>query len=277
MILVIIPCFNHGEFLPAAVESVLSTRRNDIEMVIDNGSTDPRTHSEIDKLNARGIKVIRQENKGLGAARNAGVLASEGRYIFPLDADDHLRPDLLDLGIKIIDSQPEIGVIYGDALCFGSRNDRWRVRPFDGNRLLDWNFIHASALYRRLIWEQSGGYDTGMPVQGLEDWDFWLGTYELGWRFEYVAEAFFEYRQAEQSIRTVGFEDQIRKFEAKKHGMLYQQTWLSELNEQQSIKWAMRHLVKLVECRLNAKFNEKKPASLGGHECESSKSQRHHS
>jgi hypothetical protein len=51
-----------------------------------------------------------------------------------------------------------------------------------------------------------------MPVQGLEDWDFWLGAYELGWRFEYVPEVFFEYRQAEQSIRTVGFEDQIRKF-----------------------------------------------------------------
>jgi glycosyltransferase involved in cell wall biosynthesis len=132
----------------------------------------------------RGVQgVIRQENKGLGAARNAGVLASEGRYIFKLDADDHLRPDWLDLGIKIIDSQPKIGVIYGDALCFGSRNDRWGVGPFDGNRLLDWNFIHASALYRRSIWEQSGGYNTGMPVQGLEDWDFWLGAYVLGWRF----------------------------------------------------------------------------------------------
>jgi glycosyltransferase involved in cell wall biosynthesis len=262
---VIIPCFNHGEFLPEAVESVLSTQRNDIEIVvIDDGSTDPRTHSEIDKLNARGIKVIRQENKGLGAARNAGVLASDGRYIFPLDADDHLRPDWLDRGIKIIDSQPEIGVIYGDALCFGSRNDRWRVGPFDRNRLLDWNFIHASALYRRSIWEQSGGYDTGMPVQGLEDWDFWLGAYELGWRFEYVPEIFFEYRQVEQSMitRTAGFEDQIRKFVAKKHGMLYRQAWLSEVNERQSIKWTLRHLLRLIECRLKAKFSEKKPAFL---------------
>jgi hypothetical protein len=103
-----------------------------------------------------------------------------------------------------------------------------------------------------------------MPVQGLEDWDFWLGAYEHGWRFEYVPEIFFEYRQAEQSmiIRTTGFEEQIRKFVAKKHGMLYRQAWLSEVNERQSIKWAMRHLVKLVECRLKAKFNEKKPAFL---------------
>src|ERR1700730_12922056 len=105
MISFIIPCFNHGEFLPEAVESVLRIQRNDIEIVvIDDGCTVPRTHSEIDKLNTLGIKVIRQQNKGLGAARNAGVLASEGRYIFPLDADDHLRSDWLDIGIKIIDS-----------------------------------------------------------------------------------------------------------------------------------------------------------------------------
>jgi hypothetical protein len=101
-------------------------------------------------------------------------------------------------------------------------------------------------------------------VQGLEEWDFWLSAYEHGGRLEYVPEIFFEYRQAEQSMitRTAGFEDQIRKVGAKKHGMLYRQTWLSEVNERQSIKWPMRHLVKLVDSRLKAKFNEKKPAFL---------------
>src|ERR1700724_1613941 len=142
---VIIPCFNHGEFLTEAVESVLSTQRNDIEIVvIDDGSTDPRTRSEIDKLSAEGIKVIRQENKGLGAARNAGVLASQGEYLFPLDADDRLRSGWIERGIEILDSNPQVGVVYGDAQCFGTRTDRWHVGPFDPERLLFSNFIHAS-------------------------------------------------------------------------------------------------------------------------------------
>ena len=77
--------------------------RDDLELiVVDDGSTDERTRKEMDALSTRGIKVIRQENKGLAGARNAGVLASQGEYIFPLDADDRLRPGWIDRGIGIL-------------------------------------------------------------------------------------------------------------------------------------------------------------------------------
>lgn len=165
---VVIPCFNHGEFLQEAIGSVRTIKRADIEIVVvDDGSTDEKTCAEIGKLSESGIKVIRQENKGLGAARNAGVRISQGEYIFPLDADDRLRSDWIDVGIELLDSKPRVCVIYGDAQCFGTRTDRWRVGPFDSERLLYRNFIHASALYRRSVWELNKGYDTGMPVQGL--------------------------------------------------------------------------------------------------------------
>jgi glycosyltransferase involved in cell wall biosynthesis len=86
---VIIPCFNHGEFLPEAVASVAAIERPDVELiVVDDGSTDERTCQEIDAIIAQGIKVVRQENKGVAAARNAGVLVAKGQYILPLDADN---------------------------------------------------------------------------------------------------------------------------------------------------------------------------------------------
>src|ERR1700722_17294861 len=193
---VVIPCFNHGAYLPEAVGSVERVKRDDIEIiVIDDGSTDERTRQEMDRLSAEGIKVIRQENKGLGAARNAGVLASQGEYLFPLDADDRLRSGWIETAIGILDSQPQVGIVYGDTQCFGTETHRWVVGPFDSERLLNWNFIHCSALYRRSIWEQNGGYDGGMAVQGLEDWDFWLSALERGWRFEYLPEVFFDYRR----------------------------------------------------------------------------------
>jgi glycosyltransferase involved in cell wall biosynthesis len=205
----------------------------------------------MDALPAQGIKVIRQENKGLAAARNAGIAISRGEYVLPLDADDRLRFGWIDRGIRILGSNPLIGVVYGDAQCFGTRNDRWTTGPFDPDRLLQWNYIHASALYRRSVWEQNCGYDGAMPVQGYEDWDFWLGALEHGWKFAYMREVFFEYRQAERSMVTFtrGFESHIEAFVASKHGLLYRRQWQQQMRERESVKGICRDIGRLLDFR----------------------------
>jgi len=78
----------------------------------------------------------------------------KGECLFSLDADDRLRSGWINRGIGILDSDPQVGVNYGDAQCFGRRTG-----PFDADRLLYWNFILASALCRRSGWEQNSGYD----------------------------------------------------------------------------------------------------------------------
>ena len=50
------------------------------------------------------------------------------------------------------------------------------------------------------IWEQNRGYDGTMPIQGLEDWDFWLSAFAHGWKFAYVPEVLFEYRVTGNSM-----------------------------------------------------------------------------
>jgi glycosyltransferase involved in cell wall biosynthesis len=254
---IVIPCFNHGEFLPEAVASVTKIARDDIELiVVDDGSTDEGTVREVDKLVSQGIKVIRQGNNGPAGARNAAINASQGEYILPLDADDRLRSGWIDSAIAILDSDAQVGVVYGDAQCFGTRTDHWRVGPFEADKLLNWNFIHASALFRRSVWEQNSGYDLTI-LRGLEDWDFWLGAMEHGWRFAYMPEVFFEYRQAVQSLTTstAGYQDQVREFVARKHGLLYWQAWLSLVSERQSLRWTFQNLRKLLKSRLKQKFN----------------------
>jgi glycosyltransferase involved in cell wall biosynthesis len=249
---IVIPCFNHGEFLPEAVASVTQIGRDDIELVVvDDGSTDARTGREMDKLVAQGIKVIRQVNKGLAAARNAGILASGGQYIFPLDADDHLRQGWIDHGIRILDTNPEVGVVYGDGEYFGIRTGRWHVGPFNREQLLRWNQIAACALYRRPIWEQNNGYDGTMPVQGLEDWDFWLGAFEHGWQFAYVPEVLFDYRVAKESMLTRAheFDKQVEEFIALKHGPLYRHAFVELANQQESLRWTFFNLYRLLKSR----------------------------
>jgi glycosyltransferase involved in cell wall biosynthesis len=253
---VIIPCFNHGEFLPEAVASVAAIERDDVELiVVDDGSTDERTCKEIGAIIAQGTKVVRQENKGVAAARNAGVVLARGKYILPLDADNRLRSGYIEHGIRILDANPQVGVVYGDAAYIGERKGRWRIGSFDRNRLLQCNQIDACAMYRRSIWEQNNGYDGTMPVQGFEDWDFWLCALENGWRFAYVPEVLFDYRVAKESMLTRGQRDgrQVEKFIALKHALLYRDAYYQLANQQKSLRWTLRNLGGLLKSRLTPK------------------------
>lgn len=263
---VVIPCFNHGEFLMDAVRSVTDLNRADVELIIvDDGSTDERTRAEMAVLEQQGLHVVRQVNRGLAAARNAGVSASQGSCILPLDADNRLRSAYIERGIEILDGNPDIGVVYGDAEYVGLRDGRWDVGPFDPVRLLKNNYIDACAIYRRSVWEQNGGYDGSMPVQGLEDWDFWVGALEHGWQFAYVPEILFEYRVANESMitRARGFWPPLEEFVSRKHGPFYKKAWLSNLNdieelrrERESIVLTLKNLRRLVRKRLATRVRE---------------------
>jgi glycosyltransferase involved in cell wall biosynthesis len=255
---VVVPCFNHGEFLLEAVASVTAIKRDDVELiVVDDGSTDKRTRDEMDLLTESGIRVLRQENKGLAAARNAGILALQGTYILPLDADNRLRPGYVEHGIRILDANSKVGVVYGDAEYIGMHTGRWHVGPFERDKLMQWNYIDSCGVYRRSVWEQNRGYDGTMPVQGLEDWDFWLGALEHGWEFAYVPEVLFEYRVAKESMltRTEGFQSQVEAFIATKHSLLYRRDWQRLEREHASVKATSRNLARLLKARFKQKFN----------------------
>ena len=236
---VIIPCFNHGDFLSEAIASVTAMARRDIELiVVDDGSTDQLTLQKLQAVENTGVRVIRQENKGPAEARNVAIRNSSGLYILPLDADNRLRPAYVQHGVRILDRNPRVGVVFGDAQYIGIRGGRWYMGPLDRNRILHGNHIDACAVYRRTIWEQNGGYDTAFLLRGLEDWDFWLTTLENGWEFEYVREILFEYRVNECSMNTraLRFKPQATDLIARKHALLYREAFLRLKEERESFK-----------------------------------------
>lgn len=190
---VVIPCFELGELLVEAVASVERSAAGSCELiVVDDGSRQPRTLEVIAALRERGYHVISQPNSGLAAARNRGIGEARGRYILPLDADNRLAPGFIAAAVHVIDAQPEVGVVYGDRLDFGARSGRQRIPEVDLPELLWANTIDACAVYRREIWEASGGYDAGAAV--WEDWELWISAAERGWRFHRLPEVAFEYR-----------------------------------------------------------------------------------
>jgi glycosyltransferase involved in cell wall biosynthesis len=250
---VVIPCYNYGAFLDEAVKSVLAAGRTDIELVIvDDGSTDPFTRSELDRLAGDGLRVLRQANQGLAATRDAGIRATSAAYLLPLDADNKIRPVFIETALEILDRRPEVGVVYGDAEYFGARTGRWVTGPFQRDRLMRWNYIDACAVLRRSVWEQNGGYDRTMPLQGLEDWDMWMGASSRGWEFSYVPEIFFDYRVKQQSMITETFarSEETADFMARKHARLYRAAWLQLDLDRRSFKTTVRRSWQLGVARI---------------------------
>ncbi|MDD2553417.1 MAG: glycosyltransferase [Desulfotomaculaceae bacterium] len=193
---VIIPCYNYGKYLPEAIESAQNQTLGNIEIiVVDDGSNDPLTIKLLDELALNSsVKLIRQPNKGLSAARNTGIRATNARYITCLDADDLIDPTYLEKAVMVLETRPDLGLAYPLAQLFGDFEEIWYTEPLDPGKLLQYNHIPVVAVYRRAIWEKVGGYDESMRI-GYEDWDFWLRLAGEGYGGYLIREPLFKHRR----------------------------------------------------------------------------------
>jgi glycosyltransferase involved in cell wall biosynthesis len=207
---IVIPCYNHGRLLREALASVEQVRNaNLLEVIIvDDGSTEVETTTILRQLEEAGYCVVPQPNRGLGAARNAGIRLAKGEFILPLDSDNRLRDVYLNEGVSLLRENPSVGVVYADAEYFGERSGRWDVPEFNLLSLIRTNFIDACALFRKSLWEEVGGYDEQMPWMAWEDWEFWLRIASHGGTFVHLNNIGFDYRVRKNSmiVNTIGFD-----------------------------------------------------------------------
>ncbi len=228
---VVVPCHDDGGYLREAVDSIPTADSPATEViVVDDGSTDPRTRSVLARLERDGgLRVLRRPHEGLCAARNAGIEATTAPYILPLDADNRLRPGYIARAAQVLDRDPEVGVVYADARRFGRERAIWRLPDFDASRLLVENFIDACSVFRRRVWEDCGGYDGARFGPGYEDWDLWVSAYERGWRFHHLGEVLFDYRVRENSmlarLRNQRQRRELMRRLIEKHRRTYEAAW----------------------------------------------------
>lgn len=174
---IVIPCFNDGATVGEAIESGRKQEPCEI-VVVDDGSTDPGTLAELDRLAAGGTLVVRQQNQGPAAARMAGVRATSAGYILPLDADDMLVPGAVTYLADALDRAPEAAVAWGDGRVFGDRAFDVRTAPSLDPWLITYaNGLPAQSLVRREVVLAVGGWGPGYS----EDWELWLAIAERGW------------------------------------------------------------------------------------------------
>jgi glycosyltransferase involved in cell wall biosynthesis len=180
----IIATFNHARLLGDAIDSALAQTLTGVDIVVvDDGSTDD-TPAVLERYRGR-IRVLRQPNRGLAAARNTGLAAARGTYVAFLDADDIMAPAKLAEQVAVLERAPTIGWTYCDVLIEtvatgatvrASERFGYAARALDGwlfPELIHGNFIPAIApLVRRTALDAAGGFDERLTA--LEDWDLWL-------------------------------------------------------------------------------------------------------
>ncbi len=192
-ITVVISCFNYGDFLTEAVRSLFSQEGGAPRVVVvDDGSTDPRTHQVLTELDDN-VEVVRQPNQGASTARNTGLRQVETPYALVLDADDRLAPGALRVLTRALDARPEVGYAYGQIEFFGERVGVLRMPSFDPWRLLFRHIVGPTALMRRELIQDTGGFDPNFSH--YEDWEVWVHALACDWQGLRVGEPMLEYRQ----------------------------------------------------------------------------------
>lgn len=111
LVSVVIPNYNYAHYLPQAIDSVLSQSYPRVEViVVDDGSKDEST-TIVEKYGER-VRLIRQQNQGVAAARNRGVAESSGEFIAFLDADDVWLPTKLERQVARFQNEPNLGLVH---------------------------------------------------------------------------------------------------------------------------------------------------------------------
>lgn len=124
---VVIPLYNKERHISRAIASVLNQTHRDLELiVVDDGSTD-RGVSKVKMIKDPRIRIIKQENSGVSAARNRGITEASSEFIAFLDADDAWKPNFLEVIQSLIEDYPEAGA-YGTGYEFSYQSSK-RVLP----------------------------------------------------------------------------------------------------------------------------------------------------
>lgn len=202
LISVVTPYFNQASTISETIDSILSQTFKNFEMIIVNDGSDETNTKALQAISSQKIQVIHHKtNLGKGspaAARNTGVKAAQGKYIVCIDADDAIELTYLEKALNILECDPMVSIVTPDTQTFGETANApdYTYQEYNPLKLISDNMVITAAVYRKEVWEKTGGYKSGI---GYEDWEFWLNAAEHGYFGKHIPEKLFRYRIANSS------------------------------------------------------------------------------
>jgi glycosyltransferase involved in cell wall biosynthesis len=200
---IIIPVYNYGHCVSQAIESALAQTYDNFDViVIDDGSTDNTWYTlrTYEDHNNERIAIVHRKNVGVSETRNFGIKFSNAEFVLPLDADDWIEPNFLELTVPKMDDL-EVGIVAVSYKGFEMLDGVVEAQETTLAQEMKENSIPVCSLIRKEAFNQTPGYtrafiDTANNRQqlGFEDWNLWIDILKRGWKVAAVKEVLFHYR-----------------------------------------------------------------------------------
>ncbi len=203
LVSVIMPVFNKRASIKSSLDSVMSQTLTPVEVVLwDDGSSDAETLDVLLEVKRQpNVTLFHAANEGVVTARNSAIAMSRGKYICCLDPDDRLAPTYLEQAVALLETHPDYAITYPWVNTIGYINEVWHTRDLDPRLILSGNHVPVCAVFRREVFEETGGFSTQMS-HGYEDWEFWVHAAELGFRGKSIPARLFEYQYSGDSLES---------------------------------------------------------------------------
>ncbi len=204
----IVPYFHASRYVRETIESLAAQTYPRIELVLVNDGSFDEDDWIVAELSARfPLTVVSQMNQGLGAARNFGVRQSQGRYFFPLDADNLAEPEFVARGVEILERRPEVAYVTCWSRYIGpdgrpQQSADLGYEPLGNHAALnaETNVAgDAAAVLRRQVFDAGFRYDE--ELTSFEDWHLYRELARAGLFGVVIPQRLLRYRVREDSLQ----------------------------------------------------------------------------
>lgn len=226
---VIIPVYKVEKYIAATVKSVLEQSYQNFELlIIDDGSPD-RSVKICQQFADPRIKIVRQQNRGVSAARNTGIRHAQGEYLAFLDGDDLWLPEKLEKHVKHLESSPTVGVSFSHSAFINEAGQSLGIYQISELREIAIPYIlyrnpvgnGSTPVIRREVLEAIAFPDNlygtvedcyfDERLHHIEDIECWLRiAIQTHWQIEGIPEALTLYRVSSEGAST----NMTRQFES---------------------------------------------------------------
>ena len=205
---IVIAAFNASAYIRETLDSVFAQTFADYEVIVVNdGSEDSIELERILESHPLQIIYISQENKGVSAARNAGIKVARGQFYAQLDSDDQWEPDYLAVQVRFLTENPNVALVYPNAIIFGDSPhagvEYMKLCPSEGEvsfeSLIEERCIVLTCVTARMsVIRGVGMFDEALL--SCEDFDLWLRITKSGAAIRYHRRLLARYRRHKGSL-----------------------------------------------------------------------------
>ncbi|MEC7462579.1 MAG: glycosyltransferase [Candidatus Thermoplasmatota archaeon] len=202
MVSIYIPAFNAIDTISRAVDSALNQTYRDFEIIICNDGSGDGTGEYLEQNYGENpyVKILHQENGGIGSASNSCIDYAKGMFILQLDSDDELLENALEVLIYSIIGKHDVSCVYGKHNKFdpisGEISAGWHYPGFCRKRMLYGMIVHHPRLFRKRDWAKVGGFSE--KIINAVDYDFFQKLSEVG-KIEHIDKVLYNYTVHQKS------------------------------------------------------------------------------